>query len=308
MDHYVQPLDPNTLGVFGGWSGPGLFLNDTWRIAVPPSGGASQWEQLVAKNNLTDNRRADHVMIVTNDANGPTMRAFAGGSYPSDFLYNNFVNFDVNALKWSNGTASGTLPPPMNGHAAAMINGDTQMVVFGGNTDDGTINDVYLYTIANDSWSKPLVSGPAPSPRLWHTAVSFQDQRTLFVFGGFNQGSVYQDMWILNTDTWVWKKWTPGVNAPVPSARAGHIAVGFANKMFVFGGQEEVRLLNDLWEFDLNTNQWKQLNPTGDIPAPRVGAKGAVFSEARMILFGGCLRNLDDCSEFENDLWSFPLS
>ena len=66
-------------------------------------------------------------------------------------------------------------------------------------------------------------------------------------------------------------------------------------KIYLFGGryreqpnQGAYRLFNDLWAFDLNTDTWQQLQPTGDIPSGRSNA-AMVYDDLndQVILFGG---------------------
>jgi Galactose oxidase, central domain len=37
----------------------------------------------------------------------------------------------------------------------------------------------------------------------------------------------------------------------------------------IFGGWGKDTFLNDLYEFDLDTNVWRKIESTGDIPPPR---------------------------------------
>ena len=52
----------------------------------------------------------------------------------------------------------------------------------------------------------------------------------------------------------------PNINPP--SARFGHTAVPVNNSIFIFGGGTG-SLLNDLWQYDLNTQKWSQPNSNG---------------------------------------------
>lgn len=48
--------------------------------------------------------------------------------------------------------------------------------------------------------------------------------------------------------------------------------------MFIFGGQDSKSLLNDVWIFSRNTNQWSQIQAeTSTQPSPRVGASICVM-------------------------------
>jgi len=49
-----------------------------------------------------------------------------------------------------------------------------------------------------------------------------------------------------------------------PSKRASMSVGVYDQKMYVFGGQEDDnKKMNDLWCFDLQTNQWSQVDQSG---------------------------------------------
>ena len=82
---------------------------------------------------------------------------------------------------------------------------------------------------------------------------------------------------------------------PQPSPRNGHTACIFENHMYVFGGREDNRILNDLWMFDLETLQWQELQENRDkvtggfaeeFPVERSGHSCDLFGHF-MVIFGG---------------------
>lgn len=57
---------------------------------------------------------------------------------------------------WSKVEATGTLPKPRSGHSATLINGGTQLLVFGGcgfNSD--FLSDVHILNLSDLKWSQP---------------------------------------------------------------------------------------------------------------------------------------------------------
>lgn len=84
-------------------------------------------------------------------------------------------------------------------------------------------------------------------------------------------------------------------------------------KMYVFGGQEnDNKKLNDLWQFDLQTCQWSQVDQsTSDYkPTPRSGHSTIVYGE-KMYIFGGILeltKELNDLVVFNFETRQFTSS
>lgn len=61
-------------------------------------------------------------------------------------------------------------------------------------------------------------------------------------------------------------------NSEVPSMRWGHKFVEIGEKIVMFGGfggEEDGKYLNDLWQFDTCLSIWSRVKTTGDIPIGR---------------------------------------
>jgi hypothetical protein len=73
-----------------------------------------------------------------------------------------------------------------------------------------------------------------------------------------------------------------GSEGPAPSPRLdapiAYDAPG--RQLILFGGLDGSGNRNDLWAYSLDRKQWKELNPTGDRPAPRHG-HSLVFDPVR---------------------------
>ena len=54
-----------------------------------------------------------------------------------------------------------TLPTPRSGHT--MLAFDARFYVFGGGNESSMFNELFVFDIANKSWSMPNTSGTAPS-------------------------------------------------------------------------------------------------------------------------------------------------
>jgi hypothetical protein len=221
------------------------------------------------------------------------------------------VALPTTAQTWTQLFPAGGPPAARVTHSAVYNTVHNRMIVFGGNSRPTLHNDVWVLTNADGTggtptWIQLIPSGPAPSPRGWHSAVYDEAHDRMIVFGGNpNIGNCFgltNDVWVLanasgQAGTLAWTQLLP--SGGPPAARGLHSAVydPANNRMIIFAGSSDAcgGSLNDTWILTNanglgGTPTWIQLTPTGSLPAPRADHT-AVFDEAnnRMILFAGNL-------------------
>ncbi|HEY7066928.1 MAG TPA: kelch repeat-containing protein [Chloroflexota bacterium] len=205
---------------------------------------------------------------------------------------------------------TGGSPPARYGHTAVWDATNSQMLVFGGYYSS-YLNDLWAYRPASNAWVQLAPTGSPPSPRAAHTAVWDASNNQMLVFGGNDNNIYFNDLWAYQPGSNSWTQLTP-LGSP-PSARIGHAAVwdSASTRMLVFGGSGFVNSLNtyfnDLWAYQVSTNTWIQLTPTGSLPPVREGHT-AVWDAAnsQLLVFGG--HNIPPCcspENFFNDLWAY---
>ena len=62
----------------------------------------------------------------------------------------------------------------------------------------------------------------------------------------------------------VWNKINVDNSCKNPKARYAHSMVSYDNKLLVFGGTNTTETFNDLWQYDCNTKQWKEIKLAGE--------------------------------------------
>ena len=129
---------------------------------------------------------------------------------------------------WEQLTPSGG-PPARYGHTA--VSAGDKMLVFGGD-DGGYKNDLWEYSMKNNTWEQLKHTGALPPARSDHTAVSAGDK--MLVFGGWD-GKEHNDLWEYDIKINTWKQLNSTIGGP--PARSGHTAVSAGDKMLVFGGE-----------------------------------------------------------------------
>ncbi|KAM9717173.1 kelch repeat-containing protein [Menidia menidia] len=142
------------------------------------------------------------------------------------------------------------------------------------------------------SWvaAETLAEGPTPEARIGHTAIYDPDSRRIFVFGGSKNKKWFNDVHILDTQSWKWSM--VEAQGKVPPL-AYHSCSMFRGELFVLGGvfplpnPEPDGCSDSLYIFDPHLSIWYQPIVTGDKPSPRSGHSACVMQERYIYVFGG---------------------
>ncbi|KAF9644018.1 galactose oxidase [Thelephora ganbajun] len=190
-------------------------------------------------------------------------------------------------------------------------------------SDDGKAyfyNDVFRYSPEKDEWRK-FVSPTCPGPRSAHAVVATSaGGGKLFLFGGEfsslyqNSFHHYRDFWYFDISTQSWDRIDTKTR---PTARSGHRMAIWKHYIVLFGGFYDpgytTNYLNDLWLFDIQEYEWKQIvmKDNERKPSPRSGFSFLPTPEG-IILHGGY------CKEYSkgkrpigvmlDDTWFLKLS
>ncbi|XP_018449158.1 tip elongation aberrant protein 1-like [Raphanus sativus] len=226
------------------------------------------------------------------------------GGYGSDNRQTNQVHvFDAAKQIWTQPMVSGTPPPPRDSHSCTTV-GDN-LIVFGGTDGIKSLNDLYILDTSSHTWKCQSVRGEGPAPREGHSATLVG--KRLFVFGGcgksphVNDEIYYNDLYILNTETYVWKR-AATIGCP-PSARDSHTCSSWKNKILVIGGEDgHDYYLSDVHILDTDTFIWKELDTSGQLLTPRAGHV-TVSLGRNLYVFGG----FTDAQNLYDDLYVLDL-
>ena len=172
-----------------------------------------------------------------------------------------------------------------------------ELILFGGEYFNGhktfMYNDVYVYNIKKNEWSKQSIPNPPP-PRCAHQAVAVSKEGgQMWIFGGEfaspnnAQFYHYKDLWVLNLKDHKWEQ----VKAPGgPSQRSGHRMIVYKRSIFVFGGFQECHknfvYFNDCYMFSLSDYAWTKLNVPGNAPSARSACQLAATPNGILVVGG----------------------
>jgi len=186
--------------------------------------------------------------------------------------------------KWALLSPSGTPPPARTGAIAILDTLDDLMVVAGGSTNAGDVNDVWALGLSGPlKWSMLATAGTPPATVRGSGIYDEMGHRLV--------APTSSAVWFLSLDAT--PTWT-SVATTSPTATCLYDAARNRLVGIEPGVQSPLRS----WAFDLGSNTWGELGPTGS-PPPSVSSYntplGVVFDRHRhrVVLFG-----MVDCSGF----------
>lgn len=124
------------------------------------------------------------------------------------------------------------------------------LILFGGWSRQSFLNDMHVYNVASERWSK----------------VTYKNRSASAATGIGGRG---------------------GGDDGIPAPRGSHTCVAVKDHLFVFGGQLESGPSNELWTFCIQTSKWNLIEQEGHVPSPRSGHAAVLLDDRYMLIFGG---------------------
>ena len=166
------------------------------------------------------------------------------------------------------------------------------------------IDYVILFDTLHKKFRKQPTTGCCPSSRGLHAMVGLENGNVV-VFGGASQdGTMSNEIFLLNTETWNWEKLEPDGLGPSP--RAAPCLCSVTNHhVLMFGGAEAtptgLNPCGDLWLLDLDTPSWSLVQKDGGPPPRNAATLSEIESndtQKTFLLTGGWApfrQTWDDC-------------
>ncbi|KAL4623015.1 rab9 effector protein with kelch motifs-like [Arapaima gigas] len=191
-------------------------------------------------------------------------------------------------------TQTGNLDGPSGrwGQTLCPIDPQTAILIGGQGSRMNFCKDPMWKLCAEDmSWvpAETLAEGPTPEARIGHTATFDPESKRIFVFGGSKNKKWFNDVHILDTQSWRWTM--VEAQGKVPPL-AYHSCSLFRGELFVLGGvfprphPEPDGCSDALYIFNPEMAIWYQPIVNGDRPAPRSGHSACVL-QGKIFMFGG---------------------
>ncbi|KFH43830.1 Tip elongation aberrant protein-like protein [Hapsidospora chrysogenum ATCC 11550] len=213
----------------------------------------------------------------------------------------------ASGMYWSRAPTSGAPVPCLRAHTTTLVG--SNIYIFGGCDSRACFNDLYVLDADSFYWSRPHVVGDIPMPLRAMTCTAVG--KKLVVFGGGDGPAYYNDIYVLDTVNFRWSR-PRIVGDRAPSKRRAHTACLYKNGIYIFGGGDGVRALNDIWRLDVSDTtkmSWKLISSADktasgakDVRPRARGYHTANMVGSKLIIFGG-----SDGGECFDDVWIYDV-
>ncbi|KAL4224359.1 Leucine-zipper-like transcriptional regulator 1 [Mactra antiquata] len=277
--------------VFGGDNGKNM-LNDLLRFDVKDN----SWGRAFSTG-LPPAPRYHHSAVVYDGS------MFVFGGYTGDIHSNsNLTNkndlyeYKFATGQWVQWKFEGRRPVARAAHGAAIY--ENKLWIFAGYDGNARLNDMWTIPLTGNSeikvWEEVAQTGDIP-PTCCNFALAVA-RDSMFVFSGQSGAKITNNLYQFDFKDKLWTRISTEHilrgSPPPPEKRYGHTMVAFDRHLYVFGGATGQTLPNDLHSFDLDSQTWSIVEPSGEsmIPAGRLFHAAAVVTDA-LYVFGGTVDN-----------------
>ena len=204
----------------------------------------------------------------------------------------NLFSIEVMAVPWLTGAS---IPIEVDRHSSSLIDG--VIYLFGGIGGAFPWNDVYAYSIADNSWE---VKAPMPEGVYIHQSVALDGKA--YIFGGLANSDRRDLVQIYDPEM---DSWSNG--SPMPTGRYGSEIEVVNGKIYVIGGRNESSdMTNIVEEYDPLTDSWstKTAAPRSCTDASSAALDGKIY------IIGGCHNTSETTVDIyvpESDSWEFGV-
>ena len=269
-----------------------VLRSETWTYDT----NTETWEMMIHETKPPLRSRGE----VVYDGESDRIIVFGGGEYfghgDSEELYHDCWAYDLNNNLWNNvdwdwQEMTPTESPPATYNPAMTYDSESDLVVmFGGYADEtyqatGLWGDnvTWCYDYNSNTWTNMSPSS-APSRRYGANMVYDEESDLIVLFGGRFDGSTFGDTWTFDVNSNTWKNMSP---ATAPEARRYYFMTydSKSDLVILFGGYSGGQQFDDTWTYDVDTNTWTEMSPTG--PRRSDGVMAYDEESELTVLFGG---------------------
>ncbi|KAJ6232131.1 faciogenital dysplasia protein [Anaeramoeba flamelloides] len=214
-----------------------------------------------------------------------------GGEISSNSKKKQYINdlytLDLDTWTWTLLNVKGKKPIARSNHTLNLI--DDRFYLFGGENNDKIFGDLYFLDLKNLIWKNISTQNKnKPSARYGHSSSLYKNQ--IWIFGGQNKkGKCLNDLYCLDlqTNKLIWKKINIINGNSFPPIRKLHTSTVVNSNLMIIGGLTDSLPLNDVWNFDLNHNIWKENESSQKNNINRYGQSAIQFKH-KLYIIGGC--------------------
>jgi N-acetylneuraminic acid mutarotase len=179
---------------------------------------------------------------------------------PNGDIY--FMKMGSNDVTWEKQQINGDdKPMARTQHIAVTVGAKNDRVfIFGGHHDPKTrLNDTWFFNTKEMEWtrvgndkdnmSNAASSIGAPAPRACAAAVLYNNK--IYVNGGHGgtnyQRKSFSDTFCFDIEEEAWSEVIPNAGTPIPDGRGGHSLFASGDKLYIYGGWNNLQQYNNIW-------------------------------------------------------------
>ncbi|CAB4419759.1 unnamed protein product [Rhizophagus irregularis] len=182
---------------------------------------------------------------------------------------------------WSKPSMSGNLPDGRYGHTSTLIGTTNFKLQKKKNKFKLSLGKGHNNVLP--SWSFIIPNNSPPPPRSGHVSCVYENK--IYIFGGSDGDTYYNDTWCYDIQENVWTELS--CIGYIPTPREYHGATIVNDVMYIFGGRvKEGYELGDLCAFRISNLRWYKFPNLGPSPSPRFGLT-MTLSQDKVYIFGG---------------------
>uniref|UniRef100_A0A7S2R715 BTB domain-containing protein n=1 Tax=Mucochytrium quahogii TaxID=96639 RepID=A0A7S2R715_9STRA len=244
------------------------------------------WEQVRVNLNgyqcQPPTQRSLHVSLVYHES------MYVFGGYDGAGRVNDFHRYDFVNETWHEVVdVVGVRPTPRDRHVGVIL--QDHMFIFGGYDGLCRTNDLHGYDFVNQRWYEVFKTFHDSPPSARHSHCGVSHRGSMYIFGGYD-GAYKNDLYCFTPNfekascSGRWTKVTATGRYPQARYRASCVAHG--DNMYLFGGHDGSRHLNDVHIFSWTLKSWSSVQLQGPVPLPRDSHAALVYRDC-MFVFGG---------------------
>lgn len=238
-----------------------------------------RWAQLSSKKSAPPKLNQFSCVVI-----GNILYVF-GGSNEKNQPQNALITLDLANYEWKILKPKGKPPEARNG-ASLQVYDKTKIVVFGGwaEKESKILTSLFVLDTVTLTWMD-IKLDQKYIPKLSHYSMVISG-KSLFIFGGKTEAGVITDnLFCVDMQSMAIHP-TIGLGFR-PCRRMGHSAAAHGLFMYIFGGWDGTKCLNDFYEYSFDSNIWYDLRRSaGERPLPRYYAAVETF-ENHFVVSGG---------------------
>ena len=268
--HSMISTDTNLI-IFGGCDLNAKCYNDLYFFNME----TYEWT-LIENKGIIPSPRMGHSAVLY----GTKMIIYGGES--NDGYKDDMFEFDIEKKEWKKIEYYSKISTARTNHGT-VIDNKGKMYIFGGYSEKGYLNDFFYIDIVNHKY-KALTSVIGISPSQRENFIFEIVNDTIFLFGGFHEGGVLNDVYTFNITSNTWETIIPKQS---PHQMSGMASIVLGYKRYITGGCDyrKNKCYSDTFVYDTNKKEFGKIKLNREYQSREEFAIG--FYKGILVIFGG---------------------